>query len=167
MPSLKHGPNKCNNVSTMNIRDSSGFTLIEILVVVVLMAAVIAMAAPRIQNAAVKESVRGARLAVSTHIARARGTAATRGCPAVLHVVAGTNARTWITSCPTNGTGVDTVGAIDHLSASLGVDVVSSLDSLTFAPNGIALASNWNVMRFSRNGHADTLAISPVGRPVW
>lgn len=135
--------------------------------VVVLMAAVMAMALPRLRGAGVKESVRGARLAVSTHIARARGAAATRGCPAVLHVVAGTNARTWITSCPTTGTGVDTVGAVDYLSASSGVDVASTLDSLTFGPNGIALASNWNVMRFSRNGHADTLAISPVGRPVW
>lgn len=158
---------KCNNMSTMDIRDSSGFTFIEMLMVVVLMAAIMAMSLPRIRNAAVKESVRGARLAVSTQVARARGTAATRGCPAVLHVVAGTNARTWITSCPTAGTGIDTVGAIDHMSASLGVAVVSSLDSLTFGPNGIALASNWNVMRFSRNGYADTLAISPVGRPVW
>jgi prepilin-type N-terminal cleavage/methylation domain-containing protein len=151
----------------MESPNSRGFTFVEMLIVMVLMSAVMAMAFPRLQDVAVKEAVRGARLAVGTQLAKARGAAATRGCAATLHVVQGSSARVWITSCPTTGTGIDTVGAVEFLSSKHGVTVASTLDSITFAPSGIAMAANWNVMRFAKSAYADTLSISPVGRPQW
>ena len=146
---------------------SQGFTFVEMLIVVVLMSAVMAMAFPRLQTAAVKESVRGARIALATSLATARGAAATRGCPATLHVVQGSSSRVWITSCPSTGSGIDTVGAVEYVSAEHGVFVSSTMDSITYAPSGIALAAGWSVLRFSKNAYADTLSVSPVGRPLW
>ena len=60
--------------------NNRGLTLVEMLLTVSLMAAMMLISFPKVKDAMVAESVRGARRMVTTSIAQARGVAATRGC---------------------------------------------------------------------------------------
>jgi prepilin-type N-terminal cleavage/methylation domain-containing protein len=148
-------------------RYSHGFTLLEMLLVLTIIGAVTAIAMPRVKNGMVSESVRAARRAVVTHLSRARAVASSRGCRAVVHVVAGASARVWVTTCGPAGTGVDTLGAVEEVGSKFKVTVVSSVDSITYAPNGLAIGAGWAGLRFSRSSHVDTLSVSPLGKAVW
>ncbi len=97
-------------------RYRAGFTLSEVLITMTIMTTTMGMAILPIQRTLEREAVRSAKLSLATHIARARGVAASRGCRGVMHVVEGSNSRVWITSCSLNGAGVDTIGTVDGLS---------------------------------------------------
>jgi hypothetical protein len=47
------------------------------------------------------------------------------------------------------------------------VTVASSVDSITYAPNGLAIGGGWAALKFTRSSHVDTLAVSPLGKAVW
>ena len=144
-----------------------GYTLFELLVVVTIIGAVAALAIPKVKGPMLRESVRSARRAMVTQLAVARSAAASRGCRSVVHVVAGASARSWVTTCLTVGTGVDTVGTVEQLSDRYSVSVVSSVDSITFAPNGLAFGAGWASLKFNRVGYSDSLAVSPLGKAYW
>jgi prepilin-type N-terminal cleavage/methylation domain-containing protein len=144
-----------------------GFTLIEILVVMTVIGALLGMSLPGFQRTIVRQSVHGARMAVASRLAVARGTAASRGCPAVMHLVVGADASVWVTSCPTTGAGVDTIGVVEDLSEKFDVTVVANRDSIVFSPTGLAQSTGWFAARFSRAGVTDSIAVSPVGRRIW
>ncbi len=147
--------------------NQSGFTLIEMIITVTVIASLTAMAFPQARETLIKESVRGARRTIVTELARARGAAANRGCRSVFHVVGGANARTWVTSCPLTGAGVDTVGAVQYLADRFNVTLATNGDSIVFSPNGIGAAPSWTAVAVRRNEAADSLSISPIGRAVW
>src|SRR5438067_13016706 len=91
----------------------SGFTTIEMVIVVVLIGLIAAIGFPKIRQSLDKANVRSARAAVGTLAATARAAAIQRGCPGVIHVVA-TNATGWVaTSCRTK---VDTISGGQQLS---------------------------------------------------
>src|SRR5438309_409300 len=70
----------------------SGFTTIEMVIVVVLIGLIAAIGFPKIRQSLDKANVRSARAAVGTLAATARAAAIQRGCPGVIHFLA-TNAR--------------------------------------------------------------------------
>jgi len=144
----------------------SGFTLIEMLVVIVIISALLTLAMPKVKTYVLHETVRSARREVTTHLARGRATAVFRGCRAVLHLDEATS-RVWITACSIEGTGTDTVGSVDNFQNHFGVAFTSDGDSVLFTPQGIAMASSSIAMTFTKNGWTENLAITPVGRPVW
>jgi prepilin-type N-terminal cleavage/methylation domain-containing protein len=147
--------------------NQSGFSLIEMVIVVTMIASLTAMAFPQARETLIKESVRGARRVVATQLARARGTAANRGCRAVFHLVGGSDPRVWVTSCPLTGGGVDTVGTVEHLADRFSVDLATTGDSIVFSPNGIGAAPSWTSIAIKRSEAKDTLSISPIGRAAW
>ena len=102
-----------------------------------------------------------------THVAMARGAAATRGCRSVVHMVAGADARTWVTTCQAAGAGVDTVGNVERIGSRHGVTVLASVDSIQFAPNGIAIGAGWSTFEFKRSTVTDSLTVSPLGKASW
>jgi prepilin-type N-terminal cleavage/methylation domain-containing protein len=146
---------------------SRGYTLFELLVVLTIIGALAALAIPHVKGPMIRESVRSARRALVTHLAMARGAAASRACRSVVHVVDGADARSWVTTCTTGGGGIDTVGAVQHLSDRFGVSIVCSVDSITFAPNGLAIGAGWANVGFDRSGYSDSLAVSPLGKAYW
>src|SRR5437763_14885781 len=84
----------------------SGFTTIEMVIVVVLIGLIAAIGFPKIRQSLDKVNVRSARAAVGTLAATARSAAIQRGCPGVIHFGA-TNATVWVaTKCVAK---VDTV----------------------------------------------------------
>ncbi len=144
-----------------------GYTIFELLLVVTVIGAMAAMAIPKLKEPMIRELVRSARRTMVTHVAQARGAAASRGCRGVVHVVSGANARVWVTTCRVAGAGMDTVGAVDQLSDRYHVSVQSSVDSVQFSPNGIAIGAGWSTLVFARAGFSDTLTISPLGKASW
>ena len=75
----------------------SGFTTIEMVIVVVLIGLIAAIGFPKIRQSLDKANVRSARAAVGTLAAMARSAAIQRGCPGVIHFLA-TNATVWVTT---------------------------------------------------------------------
>ncbi len=143
-----------------------GFTLLEVLTAMVIMGVVMALAAPRFREWLSHESVRQARVHVTTQLAGARSIAVQRGCESVLHVDA-VASRVWVTACKLAGPGKDTVGIIDNLSSRYGAVFSSTGDSILFTPQGIAFSAAWITMTFSKEGYDQILEISPLGRPQW
>src|SRR3981081_1115008 len=85
--------------------NSRGFTLIELIVVVMVIGVVIGISAPRIKDGMEKINVREAKVSMANYVARARGSAVARGCHSPLNVVTGTAGRVWVTSCKTGDAG--------------------------------------------------------------
>jgi prepilin-type N-terminal cleavage/methylation domain-containing protein len=148
-------------------RRPNGFTLIELLIVITIIGIVTGVAMPRLKNGMAAESVRNARRNVVSQLSTARAAAASRGCRAVFHAVAGTDPRVWVTSCALNGSGVDTVGAVSHLDEQYGVQVSLAGDSIMFMPSGLGMGAGWTLMKFGKASASDTLAISPLGQARW
>lgn len=148
----------------MKRHKQSGFTLVEVALTVTFMGALMVITFPRIQETLLRESVRGARRTAAVQLAQARGTAASRGCDAVIHFVSGDAGRIWVTSCAVTGTGLDTIGPVNEISAKYNVAFRATADSIVFAPTGMAVGGTWQALGFARGSASDTLAISPLGR---
>jgi prepilin-type N-terminal cleavage/methylation domain-containing protein len=65
---------------------NSGFTVVELLWVIVIMGLMGAMGIPRIRGAMQKQNVKSARVAGVAHVVKARAAAVQRGCRATVHV---------------------------------------------------------------------------------
>ena len=145
----------------------SGFTTIEMVIVVVLIGLIAAIGFPKIRQSLDKANVRSARAAVGTLAATARAAAIQRGCPGVIHFVA-TNATVWVTTnCPTK---VDTVSGVQQLATRFNVTLTASRDSVRYDPRGLSLdnlASN-TVITFtgSVGSNVDSTVINPLGKVV-
>src|SRR5437879_11984910 len=88
----------------------SGFTTIEMVIVVVLIGIIALIGFPKISKTLDKTNVRSARDALGTLAATARAAAIQRGCRAVLHFTVNT---VWVTTaCPAK---VDTVSGVQEI----------------------------------------------------
>ena len=145
----------------------SGFTTIEMVIVVVLIGIIAAIGFPKIRQSLDKANVRSARAAVGTLAATARAAAVQRGCPAVIHFVA-TNATVWVTTnCQTK---VDTVSGVQQLGTRFKVTMVATRDSVRYDPRGLSLdnLTTNTVVRFtgSVSSNTDSTVINPLGKVI-
>lgn len=148
----------------MFYRRNTGFTVVELLWVIVLLGVMAAMGIPRIRGALQKQNVRSARVAGVAHIVKARAAAVQRGCRATVHVRS--TGLIWVTACKTAGTGIDTLGSVDDLRARYGVTVSASRDSIQFDPRGLSLGNQSGTVFVSNAVAADSIVINAVGRVV-
>ena len=135
----------------------SGFTLVEILIVIAIMSIVLAMSLPKMGNMNDRNQMRSAKDGIASRIATARSTAIGTGRIATLYI-AGDSMRI------TTGTGAAEVtkGTIINLNRQFGVKVISSAITIPFDGRGMTSITGQRV-KFTRGSLTDSLCISPIG----
>src|SRR5256712_6810377 len=97
--------------------ERSGFTTIEMIIVVLIIGVIAAIGFPKIRGTLDKTNVRSARVYLSTQLVTARATAVQRGCYAVVHFTSGANGAIWVTACPRRMPGACTVGTLGGVAS--------------------------------------------------
>ena len=146
-----------------------GFTIIELMLVLVMLGLVLAMALPKLRTAWANFNVRAARIAFDAVAARARAAAVQRGCVSTLNFTAGSAGTVWVTACPVSGSAtLDTVGAIEPIGARYGVSLSSSRTSLLYDPRGVSLGGSTVTVLFTAadGGKRDSAMINRLGKVV-
>src|SRR2546425_3126734 len=121
--------------------ERSGFTTIEMIIVVLIIGVIAAIGFPKIRGTLDKTNVRSARVYLSTQLVTARATAVQRGCYAVVHFTSGASGAIWVTACPRRMPGagtVDTIGGGGQLAGPYNATLTATRDSLPFDPRGLS-----------------------------
>ena len=145
-----------------------GFTLIEMLMVILIISMLVLISYPKISSAMVKTNVRGARTTLANMFSKAR-TAATQSNRKTRLKFGGN--RVWIVASPRlvalAGSTVDTIGPVENLNTVYGVSVTSPVDSVTFDPRGLAAGFGaTSTLKVAKSGHTDSLVVDGLGRVV-
>ena len=141
----------------------AGFTMLELLVVLILIAVLTGLALPKLTTAAQKANIRSTRMELASMAARARAAAIQRGCVDSLHISTST-ARAWVTACQVNGSSRDTVGPVDDLGKRFGVTLSTSKTDYGYDPRGIAVGFSGGTIVITGNGFTDSVVINNVGK---
>jgi prepilin-type N-terminal cleavage/methylation domain-containing protein len=149
----------------------SGFTTIEMIIVVILIGIVATLGFPRIKTAVQKTNVRSARVFLGGSVATARAAAVQRGCRAVVHFTSGASGLVWVTACPRiqPGTGtVDTLGAVERLASRYDITLTATRDSIQFDPRGLNMDYQLTVVRIqgAATEVKDSAMINQLGKVV-
>jgi prepilin-type N-terminal cleavage/methylation domain-containing protein len=142
-----------------------GFTLVEIVVVVVVLGMVVLLGFPRASAGMNSANVRSGRTTLINLLVKAR-TAATQANRITLMKIEGNNAMVLMRPRLLPGAGdADTLGAVERLGDSYGVTVTATIDSVRFDPRGLGTGfGTGTTFVISRNGVADTIRIDGLGR---
>jgi prepilin-type N-terminal cleavage/methylation domain-containing protein len=144
---------------------TAGFTMLELMVVVILIAVLTALALPKLTTAAQKSNIRSTRLELSTMVTRARAAAIQRGCVDSLHI---NSTQAWVTACKVSGTGRDTVGPVDRIGNRFSVTLSSSRTDYGFDPRGLLVGFSGGTIVITGTGgvagFSDSVVINNVGK---
>ncbi len=140
-----------------------GFTLIEVMIVVVVAGLLFLIGLPRLRDAVVRNNVYQSRVALSAMYARARAVSIEQGRLGYL-VVNGNTVKVLVRLTPTGAAWADTVGVVENLNTRYGVTVSATNDTIRFDPRGFGLNGTAASIAVSRDGIADTVFISAFGR---
>ena len=141
----------------------SGFTAIELMIVIILIGVIAAVGFPKVHAALDKTNVRSARVAVGTYAATARSLAIQRGCRAVLHFAYGASSGVWVTSCRPGAMTIDTVGQVKNVYLDFNVTLSATRDSVQFDPRGLSLETVNTIVSFTGNVGANTDSVIIAG----
>lgn len=149
----------------------SGFTIMELMVVVAIIGVIAMVGFPKIKNAIQKTNVRSARVATSTYVATARQAAIQRGCRSAVHFTSGSAGTVWVTVCPRmtpTGSGtIDTLGVVTKLAKLYNVSLSQTRDSVEFDPRGLSLTGLQSSVTFAgTDGTRDSVVINMLGKVV-
>ena len=135
----------------------SGFTLVEILIVIAIMSIVLAFALPKMGNMNDRNQMRSAKDGIASSMSTVRAAAISTGRIATLYL-AGDSIRY------TMGTGAAEVakGTTVNLNRQVGVKVISSGVTIAFDGRGMTSGAARKVI-FTRGPLTDSLCISPIG----
>ena len=147
-----------------------GFTMLELMIVIVIVGVLALVGFPKIKDAIQKTNVRSARVATGTYVATARAAAIQRGCRGVVHFSASTGA-VWVTVCPrmtTSGSGtIDTIGIVSQLGTLYNITLSETQDSVQFDPRGLRLNNTSTTVWFAAtSGEQDSILINQLGKVV-
>ena len=140
-----------------------GFTLMELMVVIVLIGAMAALAFPRIGDAVTQQSVRSARAGIVTLVAKARGTAISRG--STTRLVIANNLLYVEAANPVTGA-VQRVGLTEDFDSRYKVTIQPANDTLVYDGRGIAVEAGQTTYTVSRGTFAAKIVVSAVGRVI-
>ena len=142
-----------------------GFSLIEILTVMIMIGIISALALPRLGNSLAHQDVRGARAFIAAGHARARAAAVSRGRRTAFAIKNGVLAIR--SQNPVTGTSELVGKTTDDVTARFGVTLSiepNTRDTLVFSAKGLGLETSATTIIISKRGYADTLSIAPLGR---
>src|ERR1700730_17336566 len=155
----------------MEMSKTRGFTLIEVIVTMIISGLVIGFSAPRIKDGMEKINVREAKVSMANYVARTRGSAVARGCATTLNMTTGVAGKVWITSCKASDVGqavsVDTVGTVDLFAARYGVNLSSTVNTITFDRRGIATVPAFQTIKVTGINYTsvkDSIRVNPIGK---
>lgn len=145
----------------------SGFTLIETLMAIVIVALLVLIGFPKVSSAMIKTNVRGARTTLANMFTKARTVATQTNRKTRLKF---NGNQVWIVASPRllPGAGtVDTIGPVENLNTLYGVTVTSPVDSVTFDPRGLAAGFGASsTLKVAKSGHTDSIVVDGLGRVV-
>jgi len=154
-------------VNRLNLNSESGFSLIEILTVMIMIGIMAAMAFPRFGNTLTRQSVRGARNSIVTMHAKARASAISRGRRTAFAIAGG---RLAIKSGNPVTNADELVGlTIDTVTTRFDVTLTfnpTTRDSLIFDARGLGTETTTTTIIIAKSGYADTITIGPLGRII-
>jgi prepilin-type N-terminal cleavage/methylation domain-containing protein len=145
----------------------AGFTIAEVLIVLIIMALITAMALPKLATSAQKTNVRSSRVELSTMVAKARAAAVQRGCVDTLHITTGSAATAWVTVCKASMSGtltLDTIGGVDLVGKRMGVSLSTSTTNYIFDPRGLLVGGAGGTIVISGRGFTDSVVINAIGK---
>lgn len=145
---------------------NSGFTIIELMVVIVIIGIMTAIAFPNLRSVFNARDARAARREVAGKLEQARSTASTRGCSAELILTIGTDSEAWVESCLATGGGLDTVGGFTSIGDRYGVSITATRDTIRYSPVGVSVGGTAATLTFAKGGRTETLVVSALGRVV-
>jgi type IV pilus assembly protein PilE len=141
----------------------AGFSLIEMLIVVVVIGLMTLIALPRLNDAFAQNSLNSARAKVISLFSVARATAAGTSRTTVLHLA---GSRVYVTASPRlvplAGSTIDTITKAESIRTEYGVTASPAADSIVLDQSG--LGRNALTIILSKSGRADTITISQYGR---
>lgn len=144
---------------------TAGFTLVELVIVVVLVGILMTVAFPFFRGANVKGELRSGGDAIANMHAVAKQVSIQRG--RTTRLVMDQSAYTVVvTANKVSGTGVDTVGRVENLASRYGVRFTTTTPTLVFSPRGIGTEATGTTIIVTKSTYADTITISAAGRLV-
>jgi prepilin-type N-terminal cleavage/methylation domain-containing protein len=138
---------------------SAGFSLIELLIVVVIIGLVMLFTFPRAGRILDHTNVKGARTAIVNKLNATRTAARTSNQVAVLRLNAN---NLWLELNAMTGTGKTTVPGGVGLNKTYGVTVTGP-DSVRFDPRGMSLSGTQTYV-VTKNGFSDSVVVNGYGR---
>ena len=139
-----------------------GFSLIEMIVVVILIGIIASIGFPRLRDALEKQNVRSAKALIATLAATARGAAIQRGCSATLNLTVDS---IWVTACGVNPPAASVqVGTKKLVGDEFSVTLNSSGGSVVYDPRGISTVFQATTVRIIGPNYSDSVIINEVGR---
>lgn len=142
-----------------------GFSLIEVLTVMIMIGIVSALALPRLGNTLAHQDVRGARAYITAAHARARASAVSRGRRTAFAIKNGVIAIR--SQHPMTGVNEIIGGAVDTVTERFGVTLSIdpiARDTLVFDPRGLGMETTTTTIIITKRGFSDTIDIAPLGR---
>ncbi|MGH7607967.1 MAG: GspH/FimT family pseudopilin [Gemmatimonadales bacterium] len=155
------------------ITSGSGFSTIEIIIVIVLIGIISVIGIPLIRDSLEKQDGRSMRAGIVGYIALARSTAVSRGCRGSVHFVSGGNSRLWVTACSTRAgappTERDTIGGPEWTEARWRHRFQATRDSIDFDFRGLRRTLTRTVILIRTRGDVtrDSVVVNPVGTVVY
>ena len=142
----------------------TGFTMIEMLIVVVILGILVIIVLPRMSTGVINNNVRAARTTLINMIAGARAAASQTNRSTWVKIE---GSRALVLARPRRAVGLgdaDTIGPIQDLSQVYGVTVTPSVDSFRFNPTLMTLGTTSRKFTITRSGRSDTVVVDGLGR---
>jgi prepilin-type N-terminal cleavage/methylation domain-containing protein len=151
--------------SCTTAKSCAGFTIIELLMVVIVVGVMMGVAFPYLRRSSDRGGVTEAVVAMSTLHARAKLASVQRGRVTRLRLNA-SGSTMWIVATKASGSGLDTIGPIENVNTRFGVTFTTTRDSLVFTPRGIGTETSGTTIIVSKGTAADTITVTAAGRLI-
>jgi prepilin-type N-terminal cleavage/methylation domain-containing protein len=140
----------------------NGFSIIELMIVIILVGLIASIGFPRLRDGLEKQNVRSSKALIATLAATARGTAIQRGCAATLNV---TGDSVWVTACGVNPpAALVQVGTKKLVGREFNVQLSSTNGSVIYDPRGISTSYQPTTIRVIGPHYRDSVMINELGK---